>query len=157
MPPSPHTLTTSQVLRAPIERVFEFFSDASNLEAITPPFLNFRILTPLPIQMREGALIDYALKLHGLPIRWRTKITAWEPNRRFIDQQIKGPYSLWIHEHTFTPTPDGGTLVKDTVTYAHPGGALVHKYFVRPRLEQIFAYRAEATIRLIEGAAVAAA
>jgi ligand-binding SRPBCC domain-containing protein len=155
------TLTTSQTLRAPLDRVFEFFADAGNLEAITPPFLRFRIVTPSPIHMREGALIDYRLRLHGVPIRWRTRINAWEPPgtrparadgvvARFIDEQIKGPYRLWVHEHTFTPV-DGGTLVRDTVEYTVPMGFLVHSWFVRPRLDQIFAYRAEATRKLIEG------
>jgi ligand-binding SRPBCC domain-containing protein len=111
--------------------------------------------------MREGALIDYRLRLHGVPIRWRTRINAWEPPgtrparadgvvARFIDEQIKGPYRLWVHEHTFTPV-DGGTLVRDTVEYTVPMGFLVHSWFVRPRLDQIFAYRAEATRKLIEG------
>ena len=154
------TLKTEQLLKAPIDRVFAFFADAGNLEAITPPFLKFRITTPGPIEMRSGALIDYRLKLHGVPIRWRTRIGAWEPPgtrevrdgiaARFVDEQIKGPYRLWVHEHTFASTPEG-TLVRDTVEYRVPMGFLVHSWFVRPRLDQIFAYRAEATRRLIEG------
>lgn len=144
-------LHTEQVLRAPIDRVFAFFADAGNLEAITPPFLKFRILTPRPIPMHEGALIDYALKLHGVPIRWRTRINAWEPGKRFVDEQIKGPYLLWVHEHTFTPTADGGTLVRDHVQYRVPGGALANRLFVRGQLDRIFAYRSEATKQLIEG------
>lgn len=146
----PFTLTTSQTLRAPIDRVFAFYADAGNLEAITPPFLNFRILTPRPIPMHEGALIDYALKLHGIPIRWRTRINVWEPGKRFIDEQIKGPYRLWVHEHTFEALPNNSTLVRDRVTYAVPGGSLVNRLFVRSRLDAIFAYRAQATQRLIE-------
>lgn len=145
-------LHTRQVLPAPLDRVFAFFANAANLQVLTPPFLHFRILTPLPIQMREGAIIDYAIRLHGLPIRWRTRINTWEPGRRFVDEQIRGPYRLWIHEHTFEPV-DGGTLVADHVRYEVPGGALIDRLAVRPRLDRIFAYRAEATLRVFTGEA----
>lgn len=166
---SEHTLTTEQVLHAPIDRVFAFFADAGNLEAITPEFLNFRILTPRPIAMHPGALIDYALTLNGLPMKWRTRISAWEPpatgpdgrrRARFVDEQLRGPYALWVHEHTFEELPDSlATVVRDLVTYRVPGGILsapVHRWFVRPRLEKIFAFRSDATERLIAQAPAAA-
>lgn len=140
-------LEVDQVVPAPLDQVFAFFSDAANLEAITPPFLKFRILTPRPIQMRVGAIIDYTLRLHGIPVRWRSEITAWEPGVRFVDEQRKGPYRLWVHEHRFNALPDGRTQISDRVRYAVPGGALVAKCLVRPRLDQIFDYRRQAVER----------
>ncbi len=129
-----------QWLPRPRAEVFPFFADAANLQAITPPWLDFRILTPGPIAMRPGALIDYRLKLRGFPIRWRTKITVWEPPFRFVDRQLKGPYRQWVHEHSFEEK-DGGTLCRDRVDYAVPGGALVNRIFVQRDVETIFAYR----------------
>ena len=151
-----HVLQTQQTLNAPLDRVFAFFADAGNLEAITPAFLRFHIETPLPIDMKPGALIDYSLSLHGIRFRWRTRITVWEPGVRFVDEQIKGPYRLWVHEHTFKVDPlnPARTVVNDTVRYAHPGWVLeplVHRFVVRPRLDEIFKHRAEATSRLLEG------
>jgi ligand-binding SRPBCC domain-containing protein len=126
----------------PLKRpdVFAFFADASNLESLTPPFLHFSVITSRPIEMRQGQLIDYRLRLHGLPIRWRTEITGWEPPFRFEDCQLKGPYSLWVHSHIFEEL-DGGTLVRDVVRYATPGGRLVHSLFVKRDLRRIFEYR----------------
>jgi ligand-binding SRPBCC domain-containing protein len=149
-----------QTLASPIERVFAFFGDAGNLEAITPPWLKFRILTPRPIPMRAGAIIDYSLRLHGIPFRWRTEITAWEPpaggRARFQDEQRRGPYRQWIHEHTFETVrmEDGteGTVVRDCVRYKVMMGWAVDAWLVRPQLERIFDFRAETTRRLIEGA-----
>lgn len=138
--------TTELWLPAPPESVFPFFADAANLESITPPWVHFRTLTPLPIEMREGTLIDYRLRLRGLPLRWRTLISAWEPPHRFVDEQLRGPYRLWIHEHTFEPR-DGGTLACDRVRYAVPFDCLVHRLLVRPDLERIFQYRTEALRR----------
>lgn len=149
------TLHAEQSLRAPLEKVFAFFADAGNLETITPPFLRFRILTPRPIEMKPGTLIDYSLSLHRVRFNWRTRISVWEPGVRFVDEQVKGPYTLWVHEHTFRQLPDGaGTLMVDHIRYAIRGGplsVLINRLFVRPRLDAIFAYRAEATRRLIEG------
>lgn len=133
----------------PIGVVFDFFADARNLESITPPWLNFRILTPMPVEMRAGALIDYRIGLRGVPIRWRTRIAAWEPPVRFVDEQLRGPYRLWEHEHRFEPTA-GGTRVIDVVRYAVPGWVLapvVHRALVRPDLERIFEYR---RVRMVE-------
>lgn len=132
----------------PREEVFPFFADARNLEAITPDFLGFRIVTPAPIEMRTDALIDYSLKLHGIPLKWRTRIAVWEPPVRFVDEQLRGPYSLWHHEHTFEGV-EGGTLVVDHVTYAHFGGGLVNRWFVAPDLETIFAHRKARTYELL--------
>lgn len=123
--------------------LFPFFADAGNLEAITPPWLNFHITTPGPIEMREGALIDYRLRVRGLPLRWRTRINVWEPPHRFVDEQLRGPYRRWIHEHRFEAA-DGGTLATDTVRYATPFDFLVHNWLVRPDIERIFAHREQA-------------
>ena len=133
-------------LPSPIDDVFEFFSDAHNLEMLTPPILRFEVLTPAPIRMSVGTLIDYKLRLRGVPVRWQSEITAWEPPRRFVDEQRRGPYRMWVHEHTFVEK-DGGTLAEDKVNYAVPGGALVHKLLVARDVRRIFEYRTE---RLLE-------
>lgn len=138
-------LTCEQRLPRGIDEVFAFFADAGNLNRLTPATLDFRILTPAPIDMRVGARIDYTIRLRGLPMRWRTLISEWTPGRRFVDDQLKGPYALWHHEHDFEAC-DGGTIVRDRVTYATPlawapGAGLVHRSFVRPELVRIFTYR----------------
>lgn len=133
-------------LPLPPAELFPFFADAANLEAITPPWLHFQILTLPPIEMRAGALIDYRLRVRGFPLRWRTRISAWQPPARFVDEQIRGPYRLWVHEHTFDPC-DGGTLARDHVRYAVPLDLLLHSLFVRPDVERIFQFRAEALRR----------
>lgn len=125
-----------------VDKVFPFFADAHNLEAITPPFLHFRVLTPAPIAMAPGTLIDYQLRVHGIPLRWRSEITEWDPPRRFADEQRRGPYKAWVHTHRFTPK-DGGTLVEDEVRYDVIGGRLIEALFVRKDVERIFAYREE--------------
>ncbi|MBT5019828.1 SRPBCC family protein [Planctomicrobium sp.] len=129
-----------QFFEFPRAELFEFFGDAANLEAITPPWLNFKVITPQPIEMQVGALIDYKLKLHMIPIKWRTEISVWEPPVRFTDSQLKGPYKKWIHEHTFIEQDDG-TLMIDRVEYDVPLGRLAHSLAVRKDLEKIFAYR----------------
>lgn len=136
----PFTLQSSQWLPRPPEDIFPFYSDAFRLEELTPPLLRFHVVTPPPIEMRAGVEIDYKLRLHGLPLRWRSRITAWEPPHRFVDQQIKGPYRRWVHEHTFIPQ-DGGTLVKDVVEYDMLGGRLADRLLVRRDLRRIFDYR----------------
>ncbi len=130
-------------LPPPPEKVFPFFADAFNLEAITPPWLKFNVLTPRPLEMREGALIDYRLRVRGLPARWRTRICVWQPPHRFVDEQLRGPYRQWIHEHVFEPR-DGGTLCRDFVKYAVPFDFLVHRWLVRPDIERIFEFRGRA-------------
>lgn len=134
-------------LPLPPEELFPFFGDAANLDAITPPWLHFRIATLQPIEMKAGTLIDYRLKVRGLPLRWRTRINLWEPPHRFVDEQLKGPYRQWIHEHTFEES-DGGTLATDHVRYAVPFDALLHGLFVGPDIRRIFQYRTDALQRL---------
>lgn len=134
----------SQIVPARLEDVFDFFSRAENLQRITPEALRFEILTPLPIDMRVGALIDYRLRLNGLPIEWRTEITAWEPPYRFEDTQLRGPYRVWIHEHRFERHGDE-TRMSDRVDYLAPGWflePLIERLFVRGRVAAIFAHRA---------------
>lgn len=133
-------LSATMTVDLPIEEVFEFFADASQLGRITPEWLNFQILTPMPVELREGALLDYKIRLHQIPIKWRTEIAVWEPPYRFVDQQLKGPYKLWYHEHTFEEF-DGGTIVSDDVHYIPRGGSLIHKWMVKPDLEKIFRFR----------------
>jgi ligand-binding SRPBCC domain-containing protein len=120
--------------------VFDFFADARNLQTITPPWLHFVILTPTPIEMQPGALIDYKLRVHGFPLRWRTEITEWNPPHHFVDQQLRGPYTLWHHTHRFFDQ-DGGTRCVDEVRYRPPGGALINYLFVRRDVQKIFGYR----------------
>ncbi|NOT33199.1 MAG: SRPBCC family protein [Candidatus Eisenbacteria bacterium] len=138
-----HRLETLQIFPRGVDEVFAFFADARNLERITPEFLRFRIVTPQPISMGVGTEITYALSLHGFPMRWVSRIDAWEPGRRFVDRQLSGPYARWVHEHTFEPVP-GGTRVADRVDYALPLDPLsrpLHDRFVRPDVERIFAHR----------------
>ncbi len=131
---------TECVVPADVGRVFAFFADAFYLERITPPWLKSHVLTARPIEMRAGTLIDYRLRLRGVPVRWRTRIALWEPDRRFVDEQVKGPYRQWIHEHTFEAVP-GGTRMRDRVRYVTPLDWLVHGLVVRPDVERIFEYR----------------
>ena len=136
----PFILESSQWLPRPPEDIFPFYSDAFRLEELTPPLLRFHVVTPPPIEMQAGVEIDYRLRLRGIPMRWRSRITEWEPPHRFVDEQIKGPYRRWVHEHTFIPQ-DGGTLVKDVVEYDMLGGWLADRLLVRRDLRRIFDYR----------------
>lgn len=152
----PHLLVREQVVAIDIERAFAFYADALNLEAITPPWLRFHVRTPEPIAMRPGARIEYRLRLHGVPVRWETEITAWEPGRRFVDTQVRGPYRVWVHEHTFEPR-GGATLIRDRVRYRlplGPLGALAHLAFVRRDLERIFDFRNQEIGRRLAGEAL---
>ena len=138
---------TEQVFPKPPEEIFPCFSDARNLERITPSFLQFKVLTPGPIDMEPGAIIDYRLKVRGVPIRWRTKIESFEPPRMFVDDQVRGPYKRWHHTHIFEPTPDGkGTTARDEVRYEPPGGPLkpiVNALFIQRDVKKIFEHRGE--------------
>ena len=138
--PGVYRLHTELWLPTPLEQVFAFFADAFQLETITPPWLNFKVLTPRPFKIQKGRLIDYKLRVHMIPIRWQSEISEWEPPYRFVDQQLRGPYSLWYHDHTFEEQ-DGGTLVCDVVDYSVPGGGLVNRFFVQRKLRRIFEYR----------------
>jgi len=134
------------IVSEPLDRTFAFFSDAANLERLTPPWLNFRIITPGPIAMREGTLIDYRIVLHRLPIPWRTRIDVWEPGVRFVDRQTIGPYRWWHHEHRFEEVA-GGTRVIDHVEFV-PRLRWVSGWMVRRDVERIFAYRQETLPRI---------
>lgn len=132
--------------------VFGFFAEARNLEAITPPFLGFRVITPEPLAMGVGTLIQYRLRLHGVPVSWLTSIQAWEPPHRFVDVQVRGPYALWHHVHAFAPAPGDATVMRDTVTYAigfGPLGELARRLLVARDLERIFDHRAAAVPALL--------
>ena len=146
---SAHRLEREQVLPRRIDEVIAFFAEARNLERITPPWLVFRLLTPDPIEMRVGTLIDYRLRVHGIGLSWTTRIEAWEPGTGFVDRQIAGPYRLWRHRHGFRAQGDS-TVVTDVVDYAlplGPLGELAHRLLVRRDLERIFAYRHAAAVR----------
>lgn len=146
--PGQYVLRTDLWLPRPIEEVFEFFTDAYRLEEITPPWLHFHVVTPQPIDMQAGTLIEYKLRLHGVPVRWRTEISVWEPPNRFVDQQLKGPYQRWHHEHRFSEQ-DGGTRVEDIVHYRIFLGRLLHPLFIQRDLEQIFTFRRQKMVELL--------
>jgi ligand-binding SRPBCC domain-containing protein len=142
-------LRRETVVPVPLDETFEFFTDAANLERLTPPWLTFRIQTPMPLVMREGLEIDYRIVLRGLPIPWRTRIDVWEPGVRFVDRQVIGPYRWWRHEHQFAAVP-GGTRVVDDVEFV-PRVRWVSGRFVQRDVERIFAYRQERLPHLLAG------
>jgi len=137
-----HHLRRTQVVARPIEDVFAFFADAANLEHITPPELRFRILTPTPINVQQGTLIDYRLSLFGVPFGWKTRISTWQPPFMFVDEQLRGPYREWIHTHTFETVPEG-TRLSDHVQFRLPLHPLSWPVLqlVRRQVEHIFDYR----------------
>ncbi len=147
-----HRLERRQRLSRPADEVFAFFARAHNLEEITPSWLHFQVHGTQPGEMGEGTLIHYRLRLHGVPLRWTSRIEEWDPGRSFVDRQVHGPYRLWHHRHTFAGDGDG-TVVADEVHYALPLGRLgelVHPLFVKPDLERIFDYRHAAVAGLLE-------
>jgi len=158
-----YELRRVQRLPLPPERVFDFFADARNLEAITPPSLKFHIITDGPIEIRSGTIIDYRLRLSGIPFRWQSVIEDYDPPRQFVDRQIRGPYASWHHTHSFAPvTGDGGevtaTDMTDLVRYRMPLGPLgmlVHGLFVRRQLNAIFDFRKKKIVELIVPAVLA--
>ena len=143
---SPHSsgkgFQLSARMRLPVarDRLFEFFSDAGNLETITPPWLCFHVVTPVPIVMAAGTLIDYRIKLHGIPLRWRSRISHWEPPERFVDEQLRGPYRWWRHTHEFVDLGSETDCV-DQVHYHVWGGWLVNRLLVERDLRRIFDFR----------------
>lgn len=140
-----YELKRMQMLTLSIDQVFAFFERPENLAKLTPPSLGFQILTPSPIEMKSGSLIDYAVRVKGMPVRWTTLITDYDPPHRFVDVQLKGPYSFWHHTHEFE-TAESGTQMTDTVRYAMPFGVLgriAQRLFVTRQLQKIFDYRSE--------------
>ncbi|MBN9622320.1 MAG: SRPBCC family protein [Actinobacteria bacterium] len=149
-----HVLERQQRIERPLDEVFPFYADAGNLERITPPWLGFEVTTPRAVEMKVGALIEYRLGLHGVPVRWRTRIEAWDPPHRFVDAQLSGPYSLWHHTHTFRADGAGATILGDRVRYSIPFGPLgevARALFVERDLERIFDYRRDAVAALLGG------
>ncbi|RPI15215.1 MAG: CDP-paratose 2-epimerase [Ignavibacteriae bacterium] len=138
-----HILQKETIIEQPINTVFDFFSKAENLNLLTPPSLDFNILTKPPIEMKLGSIIDYTIKISGIRVKWKTEITKWQPPNLFEDTQLNGPYKVWIHEHKFRE--DGKrTIMTDTVKYRSPGGMfefIPHLLFVRKRVKSIFDYR----------------
>ncbi|MGD9898997.1 MAG: SRPBCC family protein [Calditrichaceae bacterium] len=146
-----HKFITETIIEKPLETVFAFFSDAANLQELTPPWLHFKIISKLPIEMKADALIDYQLKLFGIPFHWRTKIFEWNPPDYFVDIQLKGPYKEWIHTHRFEKHGNK-TIMKDEVKYALPFGSLsapVRYFFVKKNIEKIFEYRTKQLVSLL--------
>jgi ligand-binding SRPBCC domain-containing protein len=148
-----HILEREQIIQKPLTEIFEFFAEAGNLERITPPELKFHIITPQPIEIKKGTLIDYTLKLRGIPITWRTEITEWNPPFSFTDTALNSPYKQWIHLHTFETGKRGETIMKDLVRYRlpfEPLGDLAH-FFVKKELKYIFDYRYQAVEEIFNG------
>ena len=143
--PGAHLIEASMRIPVALAEVFAFFSDAGNLGRITPPELRFRILSPQPIHLSEGARIDYQIRLFGVPLRWRSGIAVWDPPRRFVDEQLRGPYREWVHEHRFFSEPDGCTRIEDVVRFQLPFGLLGELGWpvVAAQLRRIFRYRQE--------------
>ena len=141
--PKIYTFKKEQFVASDIDTVFEFFSRPENLEKITPKKMGFNIITPKPIEMKEGAIIDYTVKILGVPMRWRTIISSYKKNEYFVDEQLKGPYSYWRHKHYFKVV-DGGVMIIDEITYALPLEAfrlIVHPLIIKPQLNEIFDFR----------------
>ncbi|MEO8293960.1 MAG: SRPBCC family protein [Gemmatimonadota bacterium] len=150
--PEDEVLETTLDLTLDRPSVFDFFADAGNLERITPPELGFSITTPAPVTMTPGSIINYRLKLYGIPFRWRTEITIWDPPIIFVDEQRSGPYKLWVHTHRFTILPGGGTRIHDRVRYQLPFGTpgRLALPLVRRQLARIFRFRQRAVRECLE-------
>ncbi len=148
---SEHIIDRKIRIEAPQPEVFRFFADAENLETICPPELRFRILTPKPITITKGTLLDYRLTLYGIPFRWQTLISQWDPPNLFIDESLRGPYKQWIHQHSFSQKSDGTTIMRDLVKYRlplEPIGDLGH-WLVRRELNYIFDFREKTVLQLL--------
>ncbi|HRG60011.1 MAG TPA: SRPBCC family protein [Bacteroidia bacterium] len=139
----PHIIIRKTIIKRPLNEVFDFFSKAENLNLLTPPELQFKILTPLPIEMKKGTLIDYKIKLNGISFTWKTEISKWQQNECFVDQQLKGPYKIWHHTHSFRAI-EGGTEMIDEVKYLSPGWIfepIIQGIYIKKKVEGIFDYR----------------
>jgi ligand-binding SRPBCC domain-containing protein len=150
-----HVLHREQRLARSRDEVFGFFADAANLDALTPPLLRFELVTPQPIRIAAGVRIAYRLRVHGVPLRWLTEIREWAPPERFVDVQLRGPYSIWEHTHEFESLPEGGSVMRDTVRYRPaiwPLGELALP-LVRRDLRAIFDFRRDAVDRRFGAAA----
>lgn len=146
-----YILTRTLTLNLPRKQVFDFFADAANLERITPPELQFHIITPQPIEVKQGTLIDYRLKMRGIPVNWRTEISVWNPPHSFTDRQLSGPYKQWIHRHSFTELEENKTLMEDEVKYRlplEPLGDVAH-ILIRRELDYIFDYRQKVVAEIL--------
>jgi ligand-binding SRPBCC domain-containing protein len=146
-----HTLSYSVELPLPQTIVFDFFTDVANLQRMTPPELNFSILTPLPVEMKKGAQIDFRLSLFGVFFGWKSEISVWEPPHMFVDRQVEGPYAEWIHRHIFRTSGEGKTVMDDEITYSLPSQPLGELAYplVRKQLEKIFTYRRDAILKIL--------
>ena len=147
-----HHIHASAYVPLAIERVFPFFYDVLNLQRITPPQLDFEVLTPLPIEIKKGTKVDYRLRLFRIPFAWRSEITHWEPPLKFVDEQVRGPYARWAHTHTFRVKGEG-TVIEDKVTYRLPFWPLgeIAYPLVRAQLKRIFLYRQRMIGQLLLG------
>jgi ligand-binding SRPBCC domain-containing protein len=148
-----HRIKLEQPLPRPPEEVFQFFAEARNLERLTPGWLHFKVLSQSPGAVEAGTLIRYRLRLHGVPIRWLTRIEQWSPGRGFVDLQLRGPYRLWHHAHEFEPDGNGGTLMRDSIRYAMRAGRLgelAQRRLVAGDLERIFGHRREQVARIFD-------
>ena len=140
-----YVLRSQIAVESSLSDTFAFFADAENLNLITPDWLKFTIVSDTPIKMSSGTQIEYRLKIHGFPVKWRSEISLWDPPHRFVDTQVKGPYLMWSHMHTLDVSPDGQTIVNDYVKYKVPFGRLTNRLFVARDLRRIFRYRNDAT------------
>lgn len=136
-----YLLSSGTLVNSPLERSFEFFANAENLDLITPPWLRFRMITKSPITMSKGTEIQYRLRIHRVPVSWRSEIAIWEPPFRFADRQVSGPFKYWNHSHQLSEDPSGRTLITDQVEYKVPFGKFAHSIFVGKDLLKIFEFR----------------